>query len=91
MTNSSFHKLLTEFDANYTYNTPFREYCNAQGIMRTNFCGEVFAMPEDQKNIRTFWKKHHKVWYKDYWEAGLSIENSPFGGWESEEQELDFL
>lgn len=91
MGNNTLLKLNREFTANYEWNAPFRSYVDSLGIMYHTMYGVDQALPKDMKKARQEWKKNHKVWYLDSWEAGESIDAMPFGGWKSEQEEADFL
>lgn len=84
MTNATFHKLMHEFDLNYQYQESFREYCDNLGIMYKNFYECADAKTEDKKSARDFWKKNHKVWFKDLGEVDAYIDNMPMGGYKTE-------
>ena len=84
MTNNAFWKLTHEFDLNYQYQEKFKEYCDNLGIIYKGFYGEADASTDDKKSAREFWKKNHKVWFKDLGEVDAYIDNMPMGGYKTE-------
>ena len=91
MENNTFHKLCYEFDLNYKYNDEFIEYCDNLGIMSRNFYGVQDAETKDKKTARDFWKKNHKVWFKDLGEVDAWIDAMPMGGYKNKKEEQKVL
>lgn len=88
MTNSTFHKLLKEFEVNMEDNTPFKDWVKQNFIPK--YLDGSFST-EQMKEARSVWKKNHPVWYADGYEVWLSLDAMPFGGWASEKKEGEFL
>ena len=91
MTNAAFHRLLNEFDANYAWNTAFREYCDNSGIMYVGFYGNMTAKTDDMKSAREVWKKTKRLWFADNYEASQWINSAPFGEVDNEELAKQFV
>ena len=91
MTNSAFHKLCYEFDLNYKYQPGFMEHCIYSDIMYVGFYGTMEASTADKKAAREYWKKAHKVWFKDLDEVDAYIDAMPIGGYKSDADALAVL
>lgn len=79
MSNDTFHRLCLEWEANYKYNDVFRAFVELHypDLKSTDIvCGLEIQKCQE---IRKLYKKSHKIWFRDYYDAGIYIEMKPFG------------
>lgn len=77
MTNKTFHKIMLEWNANYRYNSVFKKFVDSTSIRLTT--NDEPLNPEDGRNLIKQYKKTHKVWFRDYYDASIYIDFMPFG------------
>lgn len=82
MSNATFRKLMIEWEANYDYNEPFKEYMNANFPHHKDMYGLESFRIEDIQAARKFWKQKAKndanfMWFADYQDAYDYIDNLP--------------
>lgn len=88
--------LLNEVLVNLDHNDKFKGFCAERGVLCTD---EMYGCDSIATykilNLRGFVNEYKrtvsKVWYKDAWEWGESVDAMPFGGWQSEADEVAFL
>ena len=84
-------KLCDQIQANLKWNQAFHKFCEGKGVLHVGFYGVEEIYATDEKDVVKEFKAVSKIWYKDSFEAELSMDAMPFGGWKNEKEELTFL